>query len=98
MGHHVIFSILYKYKIEIRNSETYLPEVSVSSIMAGCQIMSCNSLNFIYIYIYIFKIEIRNTEMYLLEVSVSSTMVTQQWQTSLQSMIKESPILAFLST
>ena len=35
MGRHVIFYIIYIYiyKIEIRNSEIYLPEVSVSSIM-----------------------------------------------------------------
>ena len=34
-GRHVIFLILYIYKIEIRNSEIYLPEASVSSTMAG---------------------------------------------------------------
>ena len=33
VGRHEIFKILYIYKIEIRNSETYLPEASVSSTM-----------------------------------------------------------------
>ena len=33
VGRPVIFLILYIYKIEIRNSETFLPEESVSSIM-----------------------------------------------------------------
>ena len=35
MGRHVIFLILYIYKIEIRNSKIYLPEVSVSSTMGS---------------------------------------------------------------
>ena len=34
MGHHVIFLISYIYKIAVMNSKTYLPKVSVSSIMA----------------------------------------------------------------
>ena len=39
MDLHVIFLILHIYKIEIRNSKTYLPEVSVSSVMATDRLM-----------------------------------------------------------
>ena len=33
LSHNFILFYIHMYKIEIRNSETYLPEVSVSSIM-----------------------------------------------------------------